>query len=152
MKDNSMTVKGEDLHTSNKAIHLAHWKPVNGLGRQQHNIFCDNFCPDVHHQLSMSSAWGTSCTCIYLVLSLWQQQPEYLDNHCSQSRVHKTIKFEPKFFLGANFLTIFTDIPALAKIKNWTKMEINDIITCIHRVPMWTRWFCTVCLPSKWLL
>ena len=43
---------------------------------------------------------------------------------------------------------IFTDRPVSAKIKtakNWWRY--------VHSlVPMWTRWFSTVCLPSKWSL
>ena len=34
-------------------------------------------------------------------------------------------------------------------------MEIDDVVTCVHQyelVPLWTRWFSTVCLHSKWPL
>ena len=53
---------------------------------------------------------------------------------------------------------IFTDRPASAKIKlqtKWTKMEIDDVIMCVHwyeLVPVWTSWFSMVCLPCKWSL
>ena len=59
--------------------------------------------------------------------------------------------YSGKFSLGAIF-AIFMDRPASANIKaaiKWTKMEINDIITCVHRVPMWARWLSTVCLSSS---
>ena len=112
MKDNSTTVKGEDLRASNKVIHFVRWQPMNRIAKNSCSIvvgrlhnkgelawtgwndvkgnenhvaargnfdhilkivdfvettLCHNFCPDVHHQLLMYSAWGTSCTCIYLV-------------------------------------------------------------------------------------
>ena len=75
MKDDSTTVKGEDLHASNKAIHFTCWRPVNERDREQHGIavgrlhtLCHSFCPDVHHQLPTCSVWGTSCVCVSLVV------------------------------------------------------------------------------------
>ena len=38
MKDDSTTVKGEELHTSNKGIHFTCWWLVNGIAREQHDI------------------------------------------------------------------------------------------------------------------
>ena len=38
MKNDSMTVKGEDLRTSNKASHFARWQPANGIGKEQHGF------------------------------------------------------------------------------------------------------------------
>ena len=66
----------------------------------------------------------------------------------------------PTYCIVGNFrwvqiFKIFADRPTSMKIrtaKKWTEMEIDDVITCIRRVPMWTRWFSTVCLPSKWSL
>ena len=42
-------------------------------------------------------------------------------------------------FRWVQFFAIFADRPASVKIKTakkWTKMEIDDIITCVRRVPM----------------
>ena len=38
MKDDSTTMKGENLRASNKASHFARWRPANGIGREQHGI------------------------------------------------------------------------------------------------------------------
>ena len=38
MKNDSMTVKGEDLRASNKASHFARWRPANGIGKEQHSF------------------------------------------------------------------------------------------------------------------
>ena len=57
-----------DLHVSTRVIYLARW-PMNGIGRGQHGIvstvlWASPFCPI---ELSTCSAWGTWCTCVYLV-------------------------------------------------------------------------------------
>ena len=60
-------------------------------------------------------------------------------------------------FRWVQMFVIFMDRPAPRKYKPRKselsyKMEIDDIIMCLCRyklVPMWTRWFSTVCLPSK---
>ena len=76
----------------------------------------------------------------------------YTSQLCACSCVlYSELPYSGKFSLGANFCN-FRGQTCFHKNKScerWTKMEIDDITTCVHRVPMWARWLSTVCLPSS---
>ena len=60
---------GDDLQVSIRPIYFARW-PVNGIGGGQHGIVSEPRFELRHFELSTCSAWGTWCTCIYLVHKL----------------------------------------------------------------------------------
>ena len=72
MKDDKITASSNDLRVNTRPIYFARW-PMSGKGGGQHSVVSRTalrvspFCPI---KLSMCSAWGTWCTCIYLVLHL----------------------------------------------------------------------------------
>ena len=107
---------------------------------------------------------------------IWKGTQRYFTLHCTLSNLSiKTGKIPQKWkvpplslipksqtiagnFRWVQIFAIFAERPASAKIKTakkCTKMEVDDVITCVRRyklVPVWMRWRSTVCLTSKWLL
>ena len=69
MKDNRTTVKGEDWHTSNKAIHFTRWRSWTDRQRTARHR-----SRETTHQIPPCSAWGTSCACVYLVTDSFNNQ------------------------------------------------------------------------------
>ena len=65
MKDDSMTVRGEDLHARNKAIHFTCWWPMNRISTGDYTHIGSK--PSISSLHNFCSAWGTPCVCVYLV-------------------------------------------------------------------------------------
>ena len=63
MKD-KITVTGDDLWVSTRAIHFARW-PGRGRDRQRTARCCLNCA--LSFTISTCSAWGTWCACVYLI-------------------------------------------------------------------------------------